>query len=387
MPLEPPATESPKGESPSDTQPSRRPSVHLTAEDYDKYQSHCHRMAISQVGYTFDTNTVMIDYANLQDKVSRWTESFVCVDTPSLSRAQKQQIIRRLDRYCIQEPWNKIQSLLSPSYRAVFHLCLAEAMIYQTIFTHLLEKPFGFLDGKRDATDKIGDLSFSERIQYLYERYYESSPVNAMWWRMVTLSLANLKEDDTFKSPRDKTPYEFGDRSRKRQANMARDLADQLLADSLFQLLLRELAGAEEETARRERLVTIFQDSAQAFINHEVILGGQVKIHQLPELKQFDTSTGLMFSMKFHCNKQEDPPLYVPKPRGRVILVVRPGVCRYDTPIRFIPFSHQPLRLKEPEGEPTSWLVCKAEVLMETVKASSSSDEYEPDPENKDVSF
>ncbi|GLA08842.1 hypothetical protein AnigIFM60653_010639 [Aspergillus niger] len=260
-------------------------------------------------------------------------------------------------------------------------------MIYQTIFTHLLEKPFGFLDGKRDATDKIGDLSFSERVQYLYERYYESSPVNAMWWRMVTLSLANLKEDDTFKSPRDKTPYEFGDRSRKRQANMARDLADQLLADSLFQLLLRELAGAEEETARRERLVTIFQDSAQAFINHEVILGGQVKIHQLPELKQFDTSTGLMFSMKLHCNKQEDHPLYVPKPRGRVILVVRPGVCRYDTPIRFIPFSHQTLRLKEVEGEPTSWLVCKAEVLMETVKASSSSDEYEPDPEDKDVSF
>ncbi|GKZ54339.1 hypothetical protein AnigIFM49718_009743 [Aspergillus niger] len=147
---------------------------------------------------------------------------------------------------------------------------------------------------------------------------------------------------------------------------MARDLADQLLADSLFQLLLH---------------------SAQAFINHEVILGGQVKIHQLPELKQFDTSTGLMFSMKFHCNKQEDPPLYVPKPRGRVILVVRPGVCRYDTPIRFIPFSHQPLRLKELEGEPTSWLVCKAEVLMETVKASSSSDEYEPEPEDKDVSF
>ncbi|PYH35942.1 uncharacterized protein BO87DRAFT_395447 [Aspergillus neoniger CBS 115656] len=259
-------------------------------------------------------------------------------------------------------------------------------MIYQTIFTHLLEKPFRFLDGKRDGTDKTGDLSFSERIQYLYERYYESSPVNAVWWRSVTLSLANLKEDAMAKSPRDKTPYECGDRSRKRQANMAKDLADQLLADSLFQLLLRELAGAEEETARRERLVKFFQDTARALTNHEVMLGGQVKVHQLPELEQFDTSTGLMFSAKFQFKEQEDPPLCVPKPHGRVILVVRPGVCRYDTPIRYVPFSHRPLRLEELEGEPTSWLICKAEVLTETVRNDRSFDNYESDPEDKDVS-
>ncbi|GFN16027.1 ATP synthase complex subunit h family protein [Aspergillus tubingensis] len=380
-PLEPSPTKSPKGKSPSDTRPSRRPSVHLTAEDFDKYQSHCHRMTLSQVGYYPDTSRLKIDYLNLQDEVHSWTDAFVCVDTPSLSRVQKQMIIRRLDKYCIQESWTKIQSLLSPSYRAVFHYYLAEAMIYQTIFTHLLEKPFRFLDGKRDGTDKTGDLSFSERIQYLYERYYESSPVNAVWWKSVTLSLANLKEDDMAKSSRDKTPYEFGDRSRKRQANMAKGLADQLLADSLFQLLLRELAGAEEETARRERLVKLFQDTARALTNHEVMLGGQVKVHQLPELEKFDTSTGLMFSAK-----QEDPPLYVPKPRGRVILVVRPGVCRYDTPIRYVPFSHRPLRLEELEGEPTSWLICKAEVLMEKVRTDRSSDKYESDPEDRDVS-
>lgn len=147
--------------------------MHLTAEDFDKYQSHCHRMTLSQVGYYPDTSRLKIDYLNLQDEVHSWTDAFVCVDTPSLSRVQKQMIIRRLDKYCIQESWTKIQSLLSPSYRAVFHYYLAEAMIYQTIFTHLLEKPFRFLDGKRDGTDKTGDLSFSERIQYLYERYYE----------------------------------------------------------------------------------------------------------------------------------------------------------------------------------------------------------------------
>ncbi|OJZ92067.1 hypothetical protein ASPFODRAFT_123150 [Aspergillus luchuensis CBS 106.47] len=344
-------------------------------------------MKLSQVGYYPDTNAVIIDYRNIQDEVHFWTDAFVCVDTPSLSRVQKQMIIRRLDKYCIQESWTKIQSLLSPSYRAVFHSCLAEAMIYQTIFTHLLEKPFRFLDGKRDGSDKTGDLSFSERIQYLYERYYESSPVNAVWWKSVTLSLANLKEDDMAKSSRDKTPYEFGDRSRKRQASMAKDLADQLLADSLFQLLLRELTGAEEETARRERMVKLFQDIARALTNHEVMLGGQVKVHQLPELKQFDTSTGLMFSAKFQSEEQEDPPLYVPKPRGRVILVVRPGVCRYDTPIQYVPFSHRHLRLEELEEEPTSWLICKAEVLMETVRTDRSSDKFESDPEDKDVRF
>ncbi|GKZ37383.1 hypothetical protein AbraIFM66950_008904 [Aspergillus brasiliensis] len=386
-PLEPPTTESSKGDSPSDTQPPRRPSVHLTAEEYEDYKSHCNRMKITQVGYVPDTNAVKIDYANLRGEVEGWTEAFVCVATPSLSEVDKQMIIRRLDKYCIQEPWDTIQSLLSPSYRAVFHSYLAEAMIYKTIFTQLLEKPFWFLDGKRDATDETGDLSFPERLQYLFERYYESSPVNAIWWRTVTLSLANLKEDDTSKSPRDKTPYEFGDQSRKRQANMAKDLADQLLADSLFQLLLRELACAEKEMERRERLVTILQDSAQALTKHEVILGGQVKLHQLPELKQFDTSTGLMFSKKVYSKKEEDPLLYAPKPGGRVILVVRPGVCRYDTPIKFVPYGNQALRIKELEEEPTSWLVCKAEVLMETVETSSSSDKVEPDPEDKDVPF
>ncbi|GAT26802.1 similar to An02g06510 [Aspergillus luchuensis] len=298
-PLEPSPTESPKGKSPSDTRPSRRPSVHLTAEDFDKYQSHCHRMKLSQVGYYPDTNAVIIDYRNIQDEVHFWTDAFA-----------------------------GLSSLV-----------------------------------------------------------FLASPVNAVWWKSVTLSLANLKEDDMAKSSRDKTPYEFGDRSRKRQASMAKDLADQLLADSLFQLLLRKLTGAEEETARRERLVKLFQDIARALTNHEVMLGGQVKVHQLPELEQFDTSTGLMFSAKFQSEEQEDPPLYVPKPRGRVILVVRPGVCRYDTPIQYVPFSHRPLRLEELEEEPTSWLICKAEVLMETVRTDRSSDKFESDPEDKDVRF
>ncbi|GLB12367.1 hypothetical protein AtubIFM57258_010049 [Aspergillus tubingensis] len=260
-------------------------------------------------------------------------------------------------------------------------------MINRLMFTRFIEKPFWFLDGKIDGADVTGDTSFPERLQYLYKRYYEASPINAIWWRMVTLGLANLKIDQTPKSPLDKTPYEFGDENRKRQADTAENLADQLLADSLFQLLLRDLADAEEKTDRRQELVNLLQAGAEYLTEHEVTLGGQVKVHQLPELEKFDPSTGLMYSSPIHSKKQDDNPLSFPKPHGRVILVVRPGVCRYDLPIEFVPFNHRHLKRLELSGANTSCLACKAEVLVETVSSDDSSAEFHADPNDEDVSF
>ncbi|OJJ76162.1 hypothetical protein ASPBRDRAFT_169843 [Aspergillus brasiliensis CBS 101740] len=386
-PTEPHTTESSKGEPPSESKPSRKPSVHLTAEAYEAYKSHCNRMAIGRVGYNPDINSNRCDYGNLRKRVKRWTEEYVCEVTPSLSKKQKQKIIQSLDNYCIQEPWDTIKSLLAPPCRDDFQLYLAQAMIHKAIFTHFIEKPFEFLDGKRDETDK-DDPSFPKRLQYLYNRYYESSPVNAVWWKMVTLGLANLEDEMyTLKSPRDKLPYTFAVESRKRQADKAGKLADQLLADKLFKLLLDKSTDAEKEAERRERLVSIFQDSARALTKHEVMLGGLVRVHQLPELKQFDTSTGLMFSHPLFLDEEEKNPVYVPKPRGRVILVVRPGVFRYDTPTQFVPVNDQPLDMQQLQTGPTSWLLCKAEVLVEQDEDSSSSDKFQPDPLNKDVFY
>ncbi|EHA22994.1 hypothetical protein ASPNIDRAFT_37024 [Aspergillus niger ATCC 1015] len=322
----------------------------------------------------------------MRRNIKRWAGDYVRETTPSLSKKQKKKIIQSLDGYCVQESWDTIQSLLAPTCRNDFQLYLAQAMINKFIFTHFLDKPFDFLDGKRDDTDE-DDRSFPGRLQYLYNRYYESSPVNAVWWKMVTLGLANLEDDiHTFKSPRDKLPYTFGDESRKRQADIARNLADQLLEDSLFQLLLVKLTDSQKRAERRELLAKIFQGSAKGFTKHEVMLGGLVKVHQLPELKQFDTSTGIMFSEILFDN-DEKTPLYIPKPRGRVVLVVRPGVFRYDTPTQFVPVHNAPLDMQQQDTGRTSWLLCKAEVLVEQAEGSSSSDEYRPDPENKDVFY
>ncbi|RAL10361.1 uncharacterized protein BO97DRAFT_349687 [Aspergillus homomorphus CBS 101889] len=255
-------------------------------------------------------------------------------------------------------------------------------MINKSLFTHFVNRPFWFLDGKRAETDKDGDPFFSERLQYLYQRYYKSSPVNAVWWRMVTLALANLKDDCEPKCPHDRPPYDFGEENRDRQAKIAEHLADQLLADSLFQLLLKNLDSAEEKTQRRNRLATEFKLGANYLTAHEVTLGGMVKLHQLPELEQFDPSTGIMFSAWVHSVERKDSQI-VPKPHGRVILVLQPGVYRYDLPNKFVPY-YQHNNLVEPPDDLDSHLVCKAEVVVEAVKASLS-DANQPDPNDRDI--
>ncbi|PYI18699.1 hypothetical protein BO99DRAFT_433236 [Aspergillus violaceofuscus CBS 115571] len=352
-------------------QPSRKPSVHLTAEEYEAYQSHCNRMSITRTGYAPDPDTVIRNYDYLNTKVKTWTEKYICEDMPSLSENQKQKIIQGLDTFCIQEPWDTIQALLSPESRDQFHLYLCEAMVNKLIFTQFLERPFWFLDGKLDENDETGDPSFAERLHYLYQRYHEASPVSAIWWRMVTLGLANLKEGL--------------DENRKRQANIAEHLADHLLEDSLFQLFLEELAGAEEDT-RRRRLIGVLQAGAQYLTAHELALGGQVRVHQLPELKQFDPATGIMFSGRVHQKERKNTPPLIPKPHGRVILVLRPGVYRYELPNRFVPYDRHISAVELP-GNTDSYLVCKAEVMVEAVKASNSSDASQPDPEDEDISF
>lgn len=130
-------------------------------------------MSITRTGYAPDPDTVIRNYDDLNTKVKTWTEKYICEDMPSLSENQKQKIIQGLDTFCIQEPWDTIQALLSPESRDQFHLYLCEAMVNKLIFTQFLERPFWFLDGKLDENDETGDPSFAERLHYLYQRYHE----------------------------------------------------------------------------------------------------------------------------------------------------------------------------------------------------------------------
>ncbi|RAL14353.1 uncharacterized protein BO97DRAFT_340911, partial [Aspergillus homomorphus CBS 101889] len=243
-----------------------------------------------------------------------------------------------------------------------------------------------FLDGKRDETDEHGDPSFSQRLQYLHKKFHEASPANASWWKLVTLRHATLDENELeFQTPRSKRPYVFGIENQKRRASTAVTLADQLLADDRLQPFLYEFKNADEEAHRREHLMNIIADGAQSMFDHEFQLGGQVKVHQLPELDQFDTSTGLMFSGLGAREEWKETPLFVPKRQGRVILVLRPGLFHYDLPEDFVP-SHRRLEWAERNYPLSTQMACKAEVVMETVQADSA--EATPaDTENIDILY
>lgn len=215
----------------------------------------------------------------------------------------------------------------------------------------------------------------------------------------------------SFQYPDNKTPYVFGAENRKRQADAAEKLADQLLApDSVIQPLLRDLTDTSDDEDdedpvewRRDQLVLVLQKAVELITEHEFRLGGQVKIHRLPEIARFDPSTGLMFSAKVHREERKahlnqthnkddggtdsDPPLFVPKPQGRVILVLRPGVYHYELPNKFYPVNHPHFNRMELRIDHDSELVCKAEVVVEAVEASPSDDIYKPDPEDKDVFY
>ncbi|OJK02894.1 hypothetical protein ASPACDRAFT_1853465 [Aspergillus aculeatus ATCC 16872] len=234
-------------------------------------------------------------------------------------------------------------------------------MVNKLLFTRVLNRPFWFLDGKLDGNDETGDPSFADRLRYLFRRYHErrlsflvflASPVNAVWWRMVTLALANLKKDLAPRDPRDNPPYILGDENRKRQADIAESLADHLLADSLFQLFLDKLAIAEEET-RRCHLIKVFREK-------------------------------LMFSALVHDRERNNTPPLIPKPHSRVVLVLRPGVCRYDLPNKVVPFDRH-RSWAETATDIESELLCKTEVIVEAVEATNPSDASQRDPADADV--
>lgn len=94
-------------------------------------------------------------------------------DVDLLSESQKRTIISSLAGYCVQEEWDVLMGLLPDLLRETILEVFLETLIYKEIFGRFFRAPFWYLDGKMSPSDE-GDKTFSARLQYLYDRFYES---------------------------------------------------------------------------------------------------------------------------------------------------------------------------------------------------------------------
>ncbi|BCR96607.1 uncharacterized protein AKAW2_21547S [Aspergillus luchuensis] len=175
------------------------------------------------------------------------------------------------------EDWTVLQGLLPPRRSLADHF--AEALIHKAIMENVFSNSFQYLDGKTSSTDQAEDKRFASKLQYLYERFFDTYPNVATLWKEQTHRLAN--STDPVKAPGD---LSFGRDNAKRLLACAPCLADEMLASEPIGLLLKKRLGRNQVAKRRKELIEIFEASLGLMKDCETRVGGHFKIKRLSEL-------------------------------------------------------------------------------------------------------
>ncbi|RAK85797.1 hypothetical protein BO79DRAFT_155114 [Aspergillus costaricaensis CBS 115574] len=179
--------------------------------------------------------------------------------------------------YCVQEDWTVLQGLLPPRRSLADHF--AEALIHKAIMENVFSNSFQYLDGKTSSTDQAEDKRFASKLQYLYERFFDTNPNLATLWKEQTHRLAN--STNSIEAPGD---LSFGRDNAKRLLACAPSLADEMLASEPIGLLLKKRLGRNQVAKRRKELIEIFEASLGLMKLCETGVGGHFKMKRLSEL-------------------------------------------------------------------------------------------------------
>lgn len=81
-----------------------------------------------------------------------WTLEYLIPDISVLPEYQIHRLITGADGFCAQMDWAKLRPLLPPTAAAHFGDLMGELLIHLAIHDLFFERPFWYLDGKRDQT-------------------------------------------------------------------------------------------------------------------------------------------------------------------------------------------------------------------------------------------
>ncbi|BCS13286.1 similar to An06g01430 [Aspergillus luchuensis] len=240
-----------------------------------------------------------------------WGES---KPTYRLSDDDKRMIIASLNGFCVQDDWDRIYSSLPPGGRAAFGIVLLETMMNKFIYDKFAASTFWFMDAKMDATDQEGDDNFCKRLDYVYERFKETLPQDAAWWKSTLVSVCMMRASEWVSNP---PPTPLLHATLERRKALLKAYGDELLASQPFQLLFRGSLSEEDQAIREERTREVLEEAAHQFTSLQGDMFGNLVVELLPELPTFDRHAKNMDHHILHVG-------FMPHHGARVLIVTRP---------------------------------------------------------------
>ncbi|RDK42106.1 hypothetical protein M752DRAFT_294079 [Aspergillus phoenicis ATCC 13157] len=260
-------------------------------------------------------------FRSLAWRIAVWMKSWVNGDVWTIPRKDMNTIIAALEGYCVQDDWTVLHGLLPPRRSLADHF--AEALIHKAIMEKVFSSSFQYLDGKASSTDQAEDKSFASKLQYLYERFFNTNPNLATLWKEQTHRLANSTLPGN--APGD---LSFGKDNAKRLLACAPSLSDEVLASKPVSLLLKKRLGRNQVTKRKEQLTEIFEASLDLMKDCETKVGGHFRIKRLPELgPSYQCGSSYMIFHTSNGNEVDERDF-----KGRkILLVAQPAIMYTDS--------------------------------------------------------
>ncbi|PWY74317.1 hypothetical protein BO70DRAFT_398647 [Aspergillus heteromorphus CBS 117.55] len=262
-------------------------------------------------GWLHDQGMIECKAQKIHTSIQSWVISYAIGNVRGLSDQKLDGIIASLEDYCVQEKWFTLETLFPRRALKYSGELLAGALLQKAVHSAFFENPFWYLDGKSTRDDDSDEGEFAAKLEYLYDRFYETNPTFATVWKRQTHRLPPNAV--------------FGEYNSQRQEAVVEPLADALLADEQFcQLLIKGLTP-EEAAERRAYLVDIFGDGVEAMLILEAHLGGHRTIKRLPELEPIYRSDDKYVGYTYYTTPRD-----LPHDGRRILLVVRPAIIYSD---------------------------------------------------------
>ncbi|KAL2849379.1 hypothetical protein BJX68DRAFT_267231 [Aspergillus pseudodeflectus] len=154
------------------------------------------------------------------------------------TKAQKKQLVSRLDGYCVQEDLDSIISCLREDDRAWFPKCLVAAFLMKTAVDTFFRHPFWYIEplpkGQEFFTGDAEWQGVSPQGVVLEELLAQFKQVNIQFariWRALTTRLCNQKY----------YPADYEKTLRARRRARCQSLAKEILADKVFSYLMKPI--------------------------------------------------------------------------------------------------------------------------------------------------
>ncbi|PYH98707.1 hypothetical protein BO71DRAFT_480207 [Aspergillus ellipticus CBS 707.79] len=240
----------------------------------------------------------------------------VIQDIDTLPVHQINRLIASARGYCAQWEWPTLKRLLPNNAAKEFGHRLGRCILIKTVYEDIFQTPFWYMDGKK-GPDSEEDSEFSQKLQYLFERFYESNPRMAVGWRLQTQRLA--APEDNLQSPN----MEFGNYHRPRQEEALERLADGVLVRGPFRWLVKQTEEAAEKSEIRRETILIFRAAIRAAADFEKWMGGRPVIRDIEALKGVYVKDSKAMMLADHVGGQPKPEFWHGSP---ILLVACPGM-------------------------------------------------------------